>query len=50
MKRMVLEIWVTDEATMPDQEVLDEMIGEDVLGVRATLTNGDVLRAGETFG
>lgn len=60
MKRVVMEIWVTDEAAAaqestitPDQSVLDDMIADEegaVLGVRVTLPDGNVLRAGQTFG
>lgn len=56
MKRVVMEIWVTDEAAaqVPEgigsQADLDDMVDGDVLGVRVTLPDGNVLRAGQTFG
>lgn len=56
MKRMVIEIWVTDEAAaqatekIGGQGALDEMVDEEILGVRVALPGGVILRAGETFG
>lgn len=56
MKKILIEMWVTDESAerglekLGGQEQLDEMIDGDVLGVRVALPGGVVLRAGETFG
>lgn len=56
MKRVVIEMWITDEAAeqgfraLAPEGGLEEMLDEQILGVRVALPDGSVLRAGQTYG
>lgn len=57
MKRMVMELWISDEAAEEmagkvQEDLLppDMVDGEKVLGARVRLPGGTDIRIGETFG
>ena len=54
MKKLTMEVWVTDEAaadvTADAVDSLEDMVDDKIIGVCVRLPDGNTLRAGETFG